>query len=124
MSWDVEIVGDKGNVMMLESPHYIRGVTVRSDGSLNQIPIYEAELNITNNCSRHFYTVWGHGLDRLNGKPVSEVIPKLKEGIEKLGTDVDDDYWASTLGNAGASLETLLFLCEQCLGGILKVYSI
>ena len=47
MSWNVEIIDSKGNVMIVENPHKIRGVTVRADGRLNQIAIYEAELNIT-----------------------------------------------------------------------------
>ena len=123
MSWNVEIIDSKGNIMIVENPHKIRGVTIRADGRLNQIAIYEAELNITYNRSRLFYAVWGHGLDKFNNKPVSEVISKLKEGIEELGTDTDDDYWASTQGNAGASLQSLLFLCEQCPGGILKIYN-
>ena len=57
MSWNVEIIDSKGNVMIVENPHKIRGVTVRADGRLNQIAIYEAELNITYNRSRLFYAV-------------------------------------------------------------------
>lgn len=44
----------------------------------------------------------------LHDKRAGDVIPLLEEGVRKLGTDVHDDYWKPTPGNAGHMLNVLL----------------
>lgn len=40
-------------------------------------------------------------------------IPVLTEGIDRLNTDTDPDYWKPTEGNARKALETLLSFAQQ-----------
>ena len=40
----------------------------------------------------------------------------------KLGTEPHQDYWAATMGNAGKALENILFLCEQCPSGKIRIW--
>lgn len=106
MSWWVSVVDAEGETLHLPEKKVIIGGTYRPAGQT------EAEINITYNYSKCFNLVWGHSLDELNGKPIVEVIPKLKEAVDKLGTNHHDDYWAPTPGNAGKALADLLALCE------------
>ena len=117
MSWDVRIVDEDGKVMQCKEPHLLRGGTVRCDEKFRQIPIHDARLNVTYNYSRHYKILGDDSLRSLDGKTTEEAIPLLVKGIQHLGTELDDDYWKSTPGNAGAVLESLLFLAFRCPGG-------
>ena len=69
-----------------------------------------AELNITYNYSKHYYTFLDReeGLLWLHDKRAKDTISRLKKAIMYLGTTKDSDYWASTPGNAGHALNILL----------------
>ena len=74
----------------------------------------DAEMDITFNYNK-FYRDALHpdGLDYLHGKTGKQAIPLLKKAIRILGTEQHYDYWASTPGNAGHALSTLLTWAEQ-----------
>lgn len=58
----------------------------------------------------------------LNGKSGAETIPYLKNAIEKLKDDVDDDYWKPTEGNAKRALSQLLAFAQMRPDGIWRVF--
>ena len=124
MSWDIDIVDEDGYTMKCEKEHKMIGGTVRCDENLKQIPVTDATLNITYNYGKLYNLVWEHTIDWFDGKDANDpiVIDKLKLGIEKLGTFPHQDYWACTPGNAGKALENILFLCEQCPSGKIRVW--
>lgn len=67
----------------------------------------EASLNVTYNYCRHYE------FKTLNHMPASETIKSLKDAVEKLGTQKDNDYWNSTPGNCGHACNILLVWAEQ-----------
>jgi hypothetical protein len=76
--------------------------------------VERAELNVTYNYGKHFRNAWpepivGSGAlgQMLHGKRASDTLTQLEQAVEALGTDVSDDYWEATPGNAGATLATL-----------------
>lgn len=77
----------------------------------------EAEVSVTYNYSRQYNELWGDefpGLVRFfDGKRADDLIPKLAEAVEKLGTDRDVDYWAPTSGNAGYFMAMMLDWARQ-----------
>ena len=116
MSYNVYIVDKKGKTLELEFFHNIRGGTYSVEGT------NKAYLNITYNYSRFFYKLWEQGLNMLNSKNSKEVIPILKESIEKLGSKTTtNNYWESTAGNVGKALQDLLELCELYPEGTINV---
>ena len=50
----------------------------------------------------------------------AETIPLLKAAVEQLGTDVDDDYWRPTEGNARRALCGLLAFAQMRPDGVWK----
>lgn len=58
----------------------------------------------------------------LEGKTGAETIPIIKSTIDKLGDDVDEDYWKATEGNAKRSLYILLAFAQMRPDGIWEVY--
>jgi hypothetical protein len=78
-----------------------------------------AEINITYNYARHYSRVFGEkGLRTIYGMTGAESIPVLKAAIDRLGDDVDQDYWKPTEGNAKAALLQCLALAEMRPDGI------
>ena len=69
-----------------------------------------AELNITWNYAHFYYEHLNkeEGLRWLYGKTGLTTSVVLAYAVDKLGTDRDGDYWASTPGNAGYALSILL----------------
>lgn len=134
MSWDIDIEDQEGNIMKCQSPHRLRGGTVQAevignevvDGhtrpKLGQKPITEASLNVTYNYYKHYEPILGDGMDFFQDMSTADAIPHLEKVVDTLGTKIDPDYWKSTPGNAGAAADSLLFLCQECPGGIIKVW--
>lgn len=84
----------------------------------------EASLNITYNYSPFYYNHLDkeNGLRFLNGKRAGDVIKALEYAVSALGTTRDNDYWASTPGNAGAALAVLLSWARQYPDAIFSVH--
>lgn len=101
MSYDVKMVNEKGNLLVV--PRHTEGGTYMVGGT------NLTELNITYNYAPHFCKVLGElGIRSLYGKKGREVQPLLRKAVKKLGTERDGDYWKSTPGNAGHALNILL----------------
>lgn len=97
----------------MDAAHQMRGGTYAVGGT------QEAWLNITYNYAEHFYNVLGEkGIRTIYGMTGAESIPLLKAAMEKLGDDVDEDYWKSTEGNAKAALAGLLALAQMRPDGV------
>lgn len=101
MSWWVSLSKD-GKLVKVES--HVEGATYCLGGSDG------ADLNITYNYSPHYYNRLDKrkGLRWLDGKKAKEALARLERGVKELGTEKDNDYWKSTLGNAGYALSVLL----------------
>lgn len=111
MSYDITIV-DKETKMPLhtELPHQIYGGTYCVNG------LDELWLNVTYNYAPFFRNIFkrygDNGIHCLEGKPVEETLPWIREAIEQLGDDYSDNYWEPTEGNAKRALSRLLQLAE------------
>ena len=110
MSYDIDIVNpDTGETRVFEEKHNITGGTYTVGGT------NEAWLNITYNYAEVYYKMCGFNVRTFSGLTVSEVLPTIKSAIKKLGNDrYGRDYWAPTLGNAGAAMADLLTLLDMC----------
>jgi hypothetical protein len=108
VSYDITLTDPvTGAMIMLDSPHEMRGSTYALGGSR------EAWLSVTYNYSQHFYRVMGEGgIRSIYGKTGAESLPILKAAADQLGSDVDPDYWAPTEGNAKRALLQLIALAE------------
>jgi len=74
-----------------------------------------AELNITYNYSKHFYS-WldtKDGLRWLDNKTAKQTIKQLEIAVHNLGTKRTLNYWDNTPGNAGYALSILLFWARK-----------
>lgn len=58
------------------------------------------------------------GIRTIYGMTGAESIPIIKEAMERLGNDVDPDYWESTEGNAKAALSGLLAMAQMRPDGV------
>jgi len=67
----------------------------------------EATLNVTYNYGKHY------DFKALNGLIAEKTIKSLEATVEELGTQKDDDYWASTPGNCGWTCQILLGWAKQ-----------
>ena len=114
MSYDISLVDPvTRETLEVESPHHIRGGTYAVGGTS------EAWLNITWNYSKFYYRVFGEkGIRTIYGMTGAESIPVLKAAMNKLGDDVDPDYWEPTEGNAKRALAGLLALAQLRPDGI------
>lgn len=114
MSYDISLRHPvTKEVLALDTPHQIKGGTYAVGGT------QEAWLNITYNYAEHFYNVLGEkGIRTIYGMTGAESIPVIKAAMEKLGDDVDDDYWEPTEGNAKAALAGLLALAQMRPDGV------
>jgi len=104
MSYWVSLIN--GNDEIYEVEPFEEGGTYCMGGST------EADLNITYNYSK-CYAPLGFSIKDLHDKTAIEMIPKLEELVEKLGTKQDKDYWKPTNGNAGFALSILLKWAKQ-----------
>lgn len=114
MSYDISLVDPvTRETIEVDAPHKIRGGTYAMNGTT------KAWLNITWNYAKFYYKVFGErGIRTIYGMTGAESIPVLKEAIEKLGDDVDPDYWKPTEGNAKKSLYGLLALAQMRPDGV------
>ena len=104
MSYDIELRDPVTKaVLEAESTHHIRGGTYCMGGTRRM------ELNVTYNYGQHLFRVLGDGgIRSIYGKTGAETIPILEKAIAELKDDTDEDYWASTEGNAKQALCGLL----------------
>lgn len=75
----------------------------------------KAELNITWNYSKYYYTHLDKedGLRWLYGKTGAETVQRLEHVVKILGIESHSDYWKPTPENAGRALDTLLRWARQ-----------
>ena len=117
MSYTVYVLDQEGETILpAKTDNYTYGTMVRFDPDTEEIlrnP--ECRLNITYNYNRIYRETFGEkGLDVIHNLNGRDAAPILTEAILKLGSEQDDDYWAATPGNAGASLQILLgFALDQ-----------
>lgn len=116
MSYDIRLTHPvTGETLHVENIHHMRGGTYTKGGTR------ECWLNVTYNYSPFFYSLFGsEGIRAIYGKTGAESIPVLKAVMDRLGDDVDDDYWAATEGNAKAALASLLALAQMRPDGVWK----
>lgn len=114
MSYDIELVDPvTKQVLELDSPHHMRGGTYVLGGNSR------AELNITYNyCSHYRKTIGLNGIRTIYGMTGAQSIPVLKDAANKLGDDVNEDYWKATEGNAKQALLQLVALAEMRPDGV------
>jgi len=69
-----------------------------------------ASINITYNYAVFFREALDEteGIRWLYGRSGEESVPRLHAAVRELGTNISDDYWEATPGNAGHVLEILL----------------
>lgn len=132
MSWDFDLVDPvTKETLHSDVKHQMKGGTYAVGGTT------EMTLNVTYNYGKVIYekfdeTLKELGVDKkdyenltyaeyLRGKTGAESIPILKGIIEKLGDDVDPDYWKATEGNAKRALSQLLALAQMRPDGIWEV---
>lgn len=75
----------------------------------------DADLNTTYNYGRYF------NFRGLHGRTGRETIKEMAVAVETLGTERDDNYWASTPGNAGYAVSILLRWARQHPDGVWQV---
>lgn len=113
MSYDIELLDPKTKeVIELDSPHFVRGGTYAVGGTKR------LELNITYNYSKHFKGLGKEGIRSIYGKTATESIPMLLSAAHKLKSDVSEEYWESTEGNAKWALMQLVSIAELRPDGI------
>ena len=114
MSYDISLVDPvTRETLLVESPHQIRGGNYAIGGTT------EAWLNITWNYSKFYYRVFGEkGIRTIYGMTGAESIPVIKAAMDKLGDDVDPNYWEPTEGNAKRALAGLLALAQMRPDGV------
>jgi hypothetical protein len=108
MSYDIRLVDETGETVLLDQAVDLRGGTYAAGGT------HECWLNVTYNYGAHFRRVFGPlGIRSIYGIKARFTVVPLEEAIAKLDTDVDlDDYWNPTEGNARRALEHLLALAK------------
>ncbi len=107
MSYDIYLSDPvTGNVLQLDAPHQMKGGTYAIGGTEC------AELNVTYNYAKHYGSLGSEGIRTIYGKTGAQSIPLLTDAIEKLGDDVDADYWKPTEGNAKQALLQLRALAQ------------
>ena len=108
MSYNISLIDPVSREELeLDSPHFMRGGTYAVGGTT------KACLNITYNYADQFRKVFPEeGIRVLYGMTGADSIPVLQSAINKLGNDIDEDYWKSTEGNAKRALTQLLALAK------------
>lgn len=130
MSWDIDLCDPvTEEVITVPEKHFMFGGIIEVGGS-NTL-----STNITYNYGAIINPKFDQILQELGmpvkddsyaryleGKSGAETIPILKGTIEKLGNDVDDDYYKATEGNAKRALNILLAFAQMRPDGIWKVF--
>lgn len=116
MSYDISLCDPvTKETLRLDHKHQIRGGTYCVGGT------EELQFNITYNYAQIFQRVLGKNAIRsIYGMTGSDSIKVLKEAIEKLKDDVDENYWNPTEGNAKEALKNLVLLAEMRPDGVWK----
>jgi len=113
MSYDIYLKDSvSGEVLTLDAPHHMRGGTYRCGGD------DRVKLNVTYNYAPHFKSIGPDGIRSIYGKTGAQSIPMLRECADKLGNDIDSDYWKPTEGNAKRALLQLIALAEMRPDGV------
>jgi hypothetical protein len=114
MSYDIYLNDPvTGCTIELDAPHQMRGGTYAVGGTT------DAWLNVTYNYAKHYRRVIGEkGIRTIYGMTGAESIPVLKAAIDKLGDDVNTDYWEPTEGNAKSALCSLLAMAQMRPDGV------
>ena len=119
MSYDISLVDPVSKeTLVVESPHFMQGGTYQLGGTT------ELWLNITYNYSKYYYEVYPEkGIREIYGKSGFESVKILEDlisGIESRHdvSDVSNDYWESTAGNAVRPLYQLLTMAKMRPDGI------
>lgn len=115
MSYDIYLnEPDSGETIVFDKAHDISGGTFVMGGS------NEAWLNVTYNYGKFYYDHIDSekGIRSLYGKTGKDAIPILEKSIKELGTEINEDYWKATAGNAGAALQGLLAFAKMRPDGI------
>lgn len=111
MSYNISLVDGDGTVALREVHQHVGGTYAIGGTNL-------CELNVTYNYGPHMHRVMRvetTGLRSLRGMTAVDSVPFLEAAIPQLKTDVADDYWAPTEGNARVTLESLLDLAKQAI---------
>ena len=119
MSYDITIVNKHTHEPAhAKEKHSLNGGTYIIGGT------DELWLNITYNYAPMFMKAFAKhehenksGIHVIEDEELSTTIPWIEEAISSLGTDVGDDYWEVTEGNARKALEDLLALAKMCPDG-------
>lgn len=108
MGYDIYLVDPvTRQVLKGKEPHHYTGGTYEVGGSTY------LTLNVTYNYAKHYYRVFGkNGIRTIYGMTAKESILLLENAICKLDTDVTNDYWESTEGNARKALIDLLAIAR------------
>ena|SRR5208282_2402102 len=110
MSWDIELCDPvSGAPLDLGAVHQMSGGTICIGGTSL------AELNVTYNYGKHF------NFSALDGKTATESMDTLHEAANRLGNDVNADYWIPTEGNVKRAIKQLLAFAQLRPDGIWKV---
>ena len=115
MSYDITLNDPvTKEVIKFDTPHQMKGGTYAVGGTC------EMWLNVTYNYGKFYYEVMDKedGIKVIFGKTGAESIEILKSAIDKLGDDVDDDYWKATEGNAKKALCSLLAMAQMRPDGV------
>lgn len=102
MSYNILLVDKNGDNVTV--PLHQEGCTICIQGSA------VAHMSVTYNYLDFFspHICKDKGLEALNGKSGEDSIPILEKAVKGLGTDLDEDYWEPTEGNAGHALNVML----------------
>lgn len=108
MSYDLYLVDPvTKETLQLDAPHQMAGGTLALGGTT------ECWINVTYNYGSHYYKAFGEkGVRTIYGMTGAQSIPVLKEAVDQLGDDVNENYWESTEGNAKRALLQLLAFAE------------
>ncbi len=120
MSYDIYLRDPvTAETIKCDSRHHIVGGTYQVGGAS------ELWINVTYNYGKVYGRSFpdGAGIDWIDGKTGAEAIPVLRGIADRLGNDVDDDYWKPTEGNAKRALLGLLAFATMRPDGVFGVCS-
>lgn len=114
MSYDIELKDPiTKKTLEMDTVHHMRGGTYQLGGTKG------LHLNVTYNYSKHYYRIFGEeGIRTIYGMTGADSIQVLKDAVEKLKDDINEDYWKGTEGNAKRALLQLLALAKMRPDGV------